>query len=295
MISAYIKPPSLNMAMQSTATLGAMLYPDGLDKRSTGFMENLRDAAMVVVDTAQDIADATANLLGKKAPMYMIGEIPEEYLGDTAVESSYIPDNLSGLVRGISSAANGVIQEGVIIDGLGNADGTFSVELTSNPAFYKTSGIVDQRYRNPAKLRMTVMVSDHYTDTGSGTMAQGLSTLDPTGAFGAGIQMLAYEGHTRSQYALMKLRWLMENAMPFTVYTPHGIYENMLIKALNPRTDAEKMEMLYCDIEFQEILFYTPYSNTPGRVPARRGVTQPSPGWTSTAVDKIDNLMASLR
>ena len=126
-------------------------------------------------------------------------------------------------------------------------------------------------------------------------MAQGLSTLDPTGIFGAGIQMLAYEGHTRSQYALMKLRWLMENAMPFTVYTPHGIYENMLIKALNPRTDAEKMEMLYCDIEFQEILFYTPYSNTPGRVPARRGVAQPSPGWTSTAVDKIDNLMASLR
>ena len=38
------------------------------------------------------------------------------------------------------------------------------------------------------------------------------------------INQFVNGGSTRAQAALYRLRWLMENGKPFTVYTPHGIY-----------------------------------------------------------------------
>ena len=290
-LSPYIEPEAINGTLGSMATLTSQSYPEGLDKRNLSRTISNANTANVVIDTVSDTMNAIANTAGTRSPMYTIGEIPQEVAQGFA-ESNYVPDALSGLIRAVGSFA-GNVQNGVIIDGLGNVDGTFAVELTSNPAFYKTNNIVDQRYRVPAKLNMVIMVSDFLNDNLVGTV------IDMAGGY-VGNQiteyaknLLAYDGLTRSQYALTKLRWLMENAMPFTVYTPHGIYENMLIKSLKPQTDANKMSMLYCTVEFQEILFYTPYSNTPGRVPARRGVTQTSPGWTASAVVKISNLMGS--
>ena len=285
-LSPYINPTAINGVMNSTSKLGGLIYPDGLDKRSTGFLENLRNTATNIVDTTQDVADSIANLAGSRSPMYIIGEIPAEETQDI-VESEYIPDMLSGLVRAVSSTFAGNTQNGVIIDGLGNIDGTFAVEFMTNPAFYKTNNIVDQRYRVPTKLTMVVLVSDYLDDDLISTTMSAVSALDPTGIVSNVKNILAYGGLTRSQYALTKLRYLMENAMPFTVYTPHGVYENMLIKSLKPKTDADKMSMLYCTVEFQEVLYYMPYSNTPGNIPARRGVNEVTPGWTTTAVEKI--------
>lgn len=289
-LSPYINPPAINGALASTSKLGGLIYPDGLDKRSTGYLQTTRNAIVNIVDTAQDLADSVANLAGSRSPMYIIGEVPaEETIGQ--VESQYIPDAISGLVRAVSSTLAGNQQDGVIIDGIGEVDGTFAVEFTSNPAVYKTNNIVDQRYRVPTKLRMTVMVSNYLNDDLVGAATDLVSALDPTGIISTASNILAYQGNTRAQYALYKLRYLMENAMPFTVYTPHGIYENMLIKSLNPRTDAEKMDMLYCVVDFQEIIFYTPYSNTPGNIPARRGVEEVTPGWTNVAVNKVKDLL----
>lgn len=285
-LSPYLSPTAINGALASTSKLGGLIYPDGLDKRSSGFLETTRSTVVNVVDTVQDVSDSIANLAGTRSPMYIIGEIPAEETADI-VESKYIPDALSGLVRAVSSTIAGNQQDGVIIDGLGDVDGTFAVDFTSNPAVYKTNNIVDQRYRVPTKLRMTVMVSNYLNDDLVGAAVDLVSALDPTGIISTASNILAYEGNTRSQYALYKLRYLMENAMPFTVYTPHGIYENMLIKTLNPRTDANKMDMLYCVIDFQEIIFYSPYSNTPGNIPARRGVEEVTPGWTNVAVNKV--------
>jgi hypothetical protein len=53
----------------------------------------------------------------------------------------------------------------------------------------------------------------------------------------------------------------MENGKPFTVYTPHGYYENMLIQSLSPRTDESNMDMLLCDITYQEAILSAPYSS----------------------------------
>lgn len=284
-LSPYIQPEAINGTMSSLSTLTSQAYPAGLDKRAPTYTVNVANTANTVIDTVTNTLDAISNAAGVRSPMYVIGEIPQENAAKFS-ESAYTPDALSGLIRAVGSFA-GNTQDGVIIDGLGNVDGTFAVEFTSNPAFYKTNNIVDQRYRVPTKLTMVVMVSDFLNDNIIG------STIDmATGYVGSDLtqyveNVLAYGGLTRSQYALTKLRYLMENAMPFTVYTPHGIYENMLIKSLKPKTDADKMSMLYCTVEFQEVLYYTPYSNTPGVIPARRGVNEVTPGWTATAVEKI--------
>lgn len=284
-LSPYIQPEAINGTMSSLSTLTSQAYPAGLDKRAPTYTVNDANTANTVIDTVTNTFDAISNAAGVRSPMYVIGEIPQETAAMFS-ESTYTPDALSGLIRAVGSFA-GNTQDGVIIDGLGNVDGTFAVEFTSSPAFYKTNNIVDQRYRVPTKLTMVVMVSDFLNDNIIG------STIDmATGYVGSDLtqyveNVLAYGGLTRSQYALTKLRYLMENAMPFTVYTPHGIYENMLIKSLKPKTDADKMSMLYCTVEFQEVLYYTPYSNTPGAIPARRGVNEVTPGWTATAVEKI--------
>lgn len=289
-LSPYINPTNLNASLQTTNKVGQFLYPDSFDKRSSTGLSKLRSTAMDIVDTVKDVSDSIGNAVGTRSPMYTIGEIPRSLdgaLGTITSASQYVPDQISGLVRAVSSAFFGNEQDGVIIDGLGKVDGKHSVEYTKNPAYFIGSNIIDQRYRQPSTLTMTVMVSNYLNDDITGTLLDSVSALDPTGLFGSVKNMIKYEGNTRAQYALYKLRWLMENAKPFTVYTPHGIYENMLIKSLNPTTDASKMDMLYCEIQFQEIIFCKPYSSTPGKIPARRGVAETARGWTPDAAKKL--------
>lgn len=248
--------------------------------------------------------DETLTLLGNRPPMYVIGEVSGEAFGDLSAgaESAvgkniagavtrYINDPSSGLVARAVSTIAGNKQEGVIIDGLGNAAGEFSVNFTANPMYYMADSAIDARYRNPARLTMTVMVSNHLSDNIFGMATETVSNMDPTGLTGYTLNQIAYGGNTRSQNALYKLRWLIENAKPFTVYTPHGYYENMLIKSIRPQTDASKMEMLYCEIEFQEIIFYHPYDANKLKTPTRRGIESTGSGITGTLVSKASNLI----
>lgn len=291
-LSPYINPTNLNGVLQTTSKVSQFLYPQSFDKRNVSGLGKLRQSSRDILDTVKDVSDTIANAVGTRSPMYIIGEIPNKLAaekdgGNITSASSYIPNEISGLIRAVGSVFVGNAQEGVIVDGLGKVDGKLSVEYTKNPAYFIGSSIIDQRYRQPATLTMTVMVSNYLNDDITGTLADTVSALDPTGLFGSVKNLIKYEGNTRAQYALYKLRWLMENAKPFTVYTPHGVYENMLIKSLNPQTDASKMDMLYCDIEFQEIIFCKPYSSSPGKIPARSGVTETRRGWTAEAVKKL--------
>lgn len=290
-LSPYLNPTNLNGALRSTNRFSEVVYPrgaagdnDAFDKQNPNNTSSLRQLSLDIIDSAKEISDSISNAAGTRSPMYVIGEITQN---PEARSSGYLPSEINGLMRAVSKALDGVKQTGVIVDGLGKAEGTLSVEYTKNPAYFIGSNIIDQRYRVPAKLRMTVMVSNYLSDDVAGTLADTISALDPTGLWDNTKNMLLYGGNTRSQYALYRLRWLMENAIPFTVHTPHGIYENMLIRTLNPITDASKMDMLYCDIEFQEIIFCKPYSNTPGLVPGRKGVQRPREGWGEKAAQKL--------
>lgn len=285
MLSPYITPSNLNGALLSTSKVGEALYGsdkyDALDKRSS----NLTREISSYINSAKAISDTIENASGSRSPLYKIGEI-SRFEGSTT-NSPWVPNEIKGLVRAVYESFHDNEQEGVIIDGLGDANGEFAVNFTSNPVLFRANKVIDNRFREPSKLTMTVMVSNYLNDNLIETTFSAVNNLVPSDYVNQIKNELAYNGNTRAQAALYSLRQLMENGKPFHVYTPHGVYENMLIKSIKPQTDAEKMDMLYCIIEFQEMILYTPLTGGVGSQPARKSVSKPRSGLTSTAVDKI--------
>lgn len=291
-LSPYINPTNLNGALTSSSKVGEFIYPNGLDKRTAG-LSALRRGVTSEWETYKDVSDMIGNLAGVRSPLYIIGEIPTEEQSKRT--GDYVPDMISGLVRAIVSADSTPDQIGVIIDGLGDVTGTLEVEFSKNPNVYRTSEVVNNRVRKPSKLSMTVFVSNYLNDNLIGTVFDAVDGFDVTGMVGWAKNTILYGGNTRAQAALYKLKWLMENAKPFTVHTPHGIYENMLIKSIKPHTTDKTMDMLYCDIEFEEIIFYAPYAIALKEQPARRGIqmTQDETlaGWTRRAKEVTDKMV----
>lgn len=295
MLIPYYDPVNLNGNLASSAILGssAPVYTDRLDKRNGGYLDSIMGPVREysIVDTAADMVDSIANMLGYRAPLYTIGKIDE----DAGKLSQYVNDSVKGIARAVStigtlwSSFGGTTkQEGIVIDGLGDVDGTSSVDFSTNPQVFMSDNIVDNRVRVPSTVRMVVMVSNYGADDIIDTTLNSISAWDPTGLLGSTVQVLANKGNTRAQEKLYQLRTLMETGMPFTVYTPHGIYENMLIKSLHAKSDAEKMDMLWCEIEFKEVILYQEYTTNPGKIPSRRGVDEISSGWTGAAKKVTD-------
>lgn len=290
-LSPYINPTNLNGALQSSYLFrGSRLYEsdkgDALDKNN----ENVFGTVTEYIDAVKDISDSIENAFGVRAPMYKIGDIGSTL--DEAEGSQYVPNSIKGLVRAVIDWKGAATQEGVIIDGIGNVDGRFAVEFTTNPILFRSSQIVDNRYRQPSELKMTIFVSNYLNDDITGTLTDSIAGLDPTGLTTDAKNALSYGGNTRAQYALYKLRWLMENCQPFNVYTPHGVYENMVIKSISPQTNQNTMDMLYCDVEFRELILYAPYTDDFGKMPARMstkvGIRE---GWTQIAEKKTDEML----
>lgn len=269
-----------------TNKVGSTIWgTDGLDKRNSDMREGLSG----VINTVSSVSDTISNALGNRNPYYIIGEVPnEDKLGSWA--EKYL-GSVGGAIRAVTKLVNGNKQEGVIIDCIGDVDGMSAVEFTQNPIMYVTNGVTDSRLRKPATVTAVVAVSNYLSDSILEEATNSLTrSLDITGGWMTNVltSNLFYGGNTRAQYALYRLRWLMENGIPFSVYTPHGIYENMLIKSIKPRTDATKMDMLYATIEFEEIIMYTTYQQTANGkevpvMPARKAITGDSTTLTSRA------------
>ena len=264
MLSPYIKPEAINGGMGVSSKLVAnILYgtDDALDKRNS--QNSMWVKAVKVIDAAKDVSETIANTLGIRSPYFVIGEIPR-LAGTKTIWSSQERAAL-GVIRAVaqdfSLFAGGNEQEGVIIDCLGDINADMSVEFTHKPIFYQSSTVIDSRVRKPVIIKATVAVSNHLSDDLRGQALTQAANLDATGALEALKNDLLYGGNTRAQYALYKLRWLMENGKPFTVYTPHGYYENMLIQSIKPQTTASSMEMLLCDIVYQEAILTAPYGS----------------------------------
>lgn len=260
MLSAYLKPQAINGGMLSSSKLTGAIYgaTDALDKRNTSAFAT----AVSVIDAAKDVAETIANAAGIRSPYFIIGEIPKDTSNPQYIWSSYDKAAV-GLVRAVSNAyyRYDYEQEGVIIDCLGDISADMSVEFTTKPLVYLSNSVIDSRIRKPVVVKATVAISNYLADDAAGMAANLAASWDPTGALDVLRDELLYGGYTRAQYALYKLRWLMENGKPFTVYTPHGYYENMLIASLRPHTDENNMDMLLCDITYQEAILSAPYSS----------------------------------
>lgn len=295
MLTPYLKPQSINGGIGPTAGMAKSMYfsGDALDKR----YETIWSKTVQVIDAARDVAETIANASGIRSPYYIIGEIPKN-TEPRSIWTGY-EKAAYGILRAVSSATDywNVDQRGVIIDCLGDVNADISVEFTSRPLFYQSSSIMDSRVRKPTVIRAVVAVSNHLSDDGIGEALTLAAQMDATGALELARDNLLYEGNTRAQYALYMLRSLQEKAKPFTVYTPHGYYENMLIQSIKPQTNENTMDMLYCEIVFQEAILAAPYltkAQLQNRTPTRN-VVEPESSVSrltenaSKMYDKVSN------
>lgn len=281
---AYSRTPASSMTSElNSGTLFSLGGEDAFDKNKSAGLSTIANW----VDIASDVASEVSNMLGYRAPMYTIGEIPN---AGTEEVSQWLPDSLGNVVRAVSGLIGyGSEQDGVIIDGIGTFDGKFSMELPKNAMLYRSSGITDQRVRTPSECKMTVYVSNHLSDDILGSVANQITALDPTGLLEKVTDNILRDGgNTRAQQALYKLRWIQENGKPFKVYTPHCVFENMIIKDITVKTDETSMDTLVADITFVELLMYTTNGSL-ARTPTRENVVDSS----STSFSRVGDIAKS--
>ena len=263
------KPASSMTAELNAGTLFAVGGEDAFDKRKGNALATVAN----YVDMATDAANEIANALGYRAPMYIIGEVPSE---DASEVSQWVPDSLGNVVRAVGDMVYGNQQDGVIIDGIEDFSGKFGMDLPKNAMLYRSSGLTDQRVRTPCECKMKVYINNHLSDDILGSVVNGISSLDPTGVIDTlSNNVLRSGGMTRAQSGLAKLRWLQENGKPFKVYTPHCVYENMIIKDIGVTTDAGSMDTLCAEITFMELLMYAP-NGLLNKIPARQNIVNPT-------------------
>lgn len=258
-LSALLSPNLLNGGLFGNPNKnGYAKQPgtDAFDKRATGDMFKTSNK----ISEYRAWIDMMSNALGVRSPYYTIGEIQGTGVGQYVTR--YMQNQVGDVIRAVTStydAISGSGQAGVIIDGFGDVSGKIDIEFAKNPVVFVSNSVTDNRIRTPNTVNMKVFVSNYYNDNGLGAAVDYLSSKDQTGILGEGVKWLINDGNTRAQDALYNLRRIQETGKPFTVYTPHGVYENMLIQSLRPRTTAENVDMLECDIVFQEVLMYVPY------------------------------------
>lgn len=295
-LSPYLKPSVLNGGLYGNSGMansytGAYNGGDkSFDKRTTS---NSKASVLGLIKDAKTVSEMLTNALGSRSPYYMIGEIQGTGVGRFAAR--YMQNALGNIVRAVTSeidAFTGDGQTGVVIDGFGSVSGKIDVDFSKNPVVFVGGSVTDNRVRNPNTVSMTVYVSNLYNDNGLGAAVDYLTGFDPTGITKEAVNVLSNGGNTRAQTALYKLRGLQETGKPFTVYTPHGIYENMLIKALNPKTTAENVDMLECEITFQEVIMYEPYFKGKNqKLPMRTNIIDSDNAtvWSSLKGSNISN------
>lgn len=235
---------------------------------NSSFLRNDERGIEKVTGAISDIQNILTDLsgaLGAKNNMHVIGRYEEE------TEKGFLGRLVSPITTAFSRAvsywgAGEQDQTGVIIDGYDNFRGDISVALPENPVMYDTS-VIDQVVRNPNRVSMRVYVDLVHSDDILQNIMQ--SVANSFGGLG-GTLLNAISGNTmnRAQKALSGLQWIQENGKPFKVYTPHKVYENMMIERISPLNDQKMNEILAADITFKEII-PTQSLNTPNKTAAR--------------------------
>lgn len=286
-LSPYIKPSVLNGGLFGSPKGLAGDYAGSYGAGKDFDKRNGSTDTTEKISNFKTVMEMLANTVGTRSPYYKIGEIQGTAVGRWA--SRYLQNSLGNVVRAITDVVDAVTgdgQTGVVIDGFGTVSGKIDVELTKNPVVFVSNAVTDSRMRNPNTVNMTVYVSNYYNDDGLGAAVDYLTAFDPTGIAAEAVNILAKSGNTRAQEALYNLRRIQEQGKPFTVYTPHGVYENMLIKSLSPKTTAENVDMLECDIVFQELIMYEPYydDDKAKKYPIRTNILDSKDGSTLTSL-----------
>lgn len=213
--------------------------------------ERTHDTIVSEISTIQNTLTDLASAAGMKNNMYVIGRIDQTEAGEGVWDR--VSNQITGYAqRAISYWTDNGTQNGVIIDGFDNFKGNISVALPDMPVMYDTS-VVNQVVRNANRVSMRVYVDLMHSDDLVQNVIQAFAN-EFAGL--SGTIMNAVSGNTlnRAQRALNSLQWIQENGQPFKVYTPHKVYENMLIESIVPINDQKMNEILCADITFKEII-----------------------------------------
>ena len=241
------------------------------------------DKVSGAIGNIQDILTDLSGALGAKDNMHVIGRYEEDE--EKGFLGRLVAPVTSAFTRAISYwGAGEQDQTGVIIDGYDNFRGDISVALPEMPVMYDTA-VVNQVVRNANRVSMRVYVDLVHSDDIMQNIMQ--SVANSLGGL-AGTIMNAISGNTmnRAQKALSGLQWIQENGKPFKVYTPHKVYENMMIEKISPINDQKMNEILAADITFKEIITTQTLGNvkkTTARIAPTNSAKQlaSSAGWLS--------------
>ena len=120
---------------------------------------------------------------------------------------------------------------GYFFDGIMNINHTRELEITENPVETGAS-IVDHSYVKPATITMEVLMSDVHR------------SIYPGQFDGA---------KSRSFAAWDVLNKIQSSRIPCSVFTPLGLYNNMLISSIEATEDASTVHALSANVTLREI------------------------------------------
>lgn len=211
--------------------------------------------------------DPISELMGVKGELYTIGYIAAEWQ-----ESSPMLQNglVGGMIKAYQNAASQVnsllgaagldsditkfglpVQNATTVDGFFRFEGNMDVQLPSYPIQFQTN-INMQRIRNPdvvsAEIFISSRMSDDIVEKTSRILSDNNLISLATGTDG---------DQARVRRKINELRWLQNNGRPFTYYTPHCVYENMVLKSIKPKNDEQTMDGFSAVLTFQEVIYYT--------------------------------------
>lgn len=181
------------------------------------------------------------SMLSARPQILLIGAIQKSSVSyDIANAYTSIGDDLA------NSLSAEYKQDGVPVDAIIDYQGEMSVTLTKNPV-QKKADISDHRIPQPKTLVVELGVSN---DVVSDLLGQFKKV---TAGYAS---LLGYNLDDKRIVTYKKFEELMLRGQPFTVVTPHGIYEDMLITKVKPHTTLENEGLFYGTVEFQELIFF---------------------------------------
>lgn len=206
------------------------------------------------------ITNPIQELFGVKGELYTIGYIAADWQDASPLLKNGL---LGGLIKTWHNVARSVsqffsdvpmggqTQDGITIDGFFNFASEMSVSIPENPLMYDTP-IADHRIRTPDAVSMDVFINAYASDDVLEEASRLITDNDLVSL------LTGTSGNTaRVRRKLNEFRWLQNQGRPFTLYTPHGVFENMLLQKITAKNDHETMDGWAGTLVFREVVYYT--------------------------------------
>lgn len=186
------------------------------------------------------------SVFGVSSNILLIGALKEKNVIDTITDDFRTVGDLSA-----KKITKDYKQYGVQVDAIMDYQGEMSVTLTKNPV-QKNADISDHRIPQPKTLILELGVSNDVVSSLVGNIKR---------VAGGFASLIGQSINDRRILTYNNFEDLMLRGQPFTVLTPHGIYENMLITKIRPHSTLETQGLFYGTIELQELITFDEVKN----------------------------------